>query len=86
MNLADPEREFDYTAGAEQSLERAKADGLDRRQHQERLGYGLRRRAAIARRLRIIKHYRRALWPRTEAWRGLRPIGFYGQRRLMEPS
>ena len=38
----DPEREFDYVSGAEESLERARSPGLDGRQHQERLGDGLR--------------------------------------------
>ena len=38
----DAEREFDYIAGAEDSLERARANGLDGGQHQERLGDGLR--------------------------------------------
>ena len=38
----DAEREFDYAAGAEQALERAKADGLDGGQREERLGNGLR--------------------------------------------
>ena len=33
----DAEREFDYTAGAEEALELAADAGLDRRQHQERL-------------------------------------------------
>ena len=37
----DAEREFDYTTGAEQALRRAKADRLDRRQHQERLDHRL---------------------------------------------
>ena len=33
----DAEREFDYTAGAENALERARTEQLDRRQHGERL-------------------------------------------------
>ena len=37
----DAEREFDYTAGAEQALERARRPRLDGRQHQERLGHRL---------------------------------------------
>ena len=41
----DAEREFDYTAGAEKSLEQRRGAGLDRRQHEERLVEGLRRRA-----------------------------------------
>ena len=40
----DAEREFDYTAGAEQSLERAAERGLDGDQHQGRLVDGVRRR------------------------------------------
>ena len=39
----DPDREFDYVEGAETSLERAAHGRLDRGQHQERLGHGLRR-------------------------------------------
>ena len=37
----DAEREFDYTSGAEQALERAADRRLDGRQHQERLGQSL---------------------------------------------
>ena len=39
----DAEREFDYVTGAEDSLERAKAERLDRGQRQGRLGDGVRR-------------------------------------------
>ena len=38
----DDEREFAYTAGAETSLETRRRARLDRRQHEERLGDGLR--------------------------------------------
>ena len=38
----DAEREFDYVGGSEQALDRAAADGVDRRQREERLGHGLR--------------------------------------------
>ena len=37
----DADREFDYTTGAEQALERAGRRRLDRRQRQGRLGHGL---------------------------------------------
>ena len=37
----DAEREFDYTSGAEQALERAADRRLDGRQHEERLDHGL---------------------------------------------
>ena len=37
----DAEREFDYTSGAEQALERAASERLDGRQHEERLGHRL---------------------------------------------
>ena len=35
----DGQREFDYTSGAEQALERAADERLDGRQHEERLGH-----------------------------------------------
>ena len=38
----DAEREFDYVAGADQALETARAAGLDRGEHQGRLGHRLR--------------------------------------------
>ena len=60
----DAEREFDYTAGAENALERAQAQRLDRGQHRERLvdrlrvttsadGHGLGRRRDVPDGLRL---------------------------------
>ena len=46
----DAEREFDYTAGAEDALEPGDDQRLDGRQHQGRLDHGLRRRRAERRR------------------------------------
>ena len=70
----DGEREFDYTAGAEQALEQADAGWLDRRQHQGRLGHRLlirrHRGAGATGRLRGRRSRRRSAWPRT---RGTEP-------------
>ena len=44
----DAEREFAYTAGAEDALELAEKERLDRRQHEERLEHGVRADGRIA--------------------------------------